>query len=463
MSYETYFQNLREQQLDELKQWLSIPSISALSAHKADMNKAAEWLADALTRAGLENVEVHQTDGHPIVYADHLHAPGKPTVLVYGHYDVQPVDPLHLWTTPPFEPDIRDGKLYARGATDDKGQVFLHIKAIEAILNQEERLPVNIKLCIEGEEEVSSRSLPPFLTTNRDKLATDVVLISDTSLLEPGKPAISTGLRGLCSLEITVNTSNTDLHSGTYGGGVPNALHALVSLLATLHDDRGRVSVEGFYEGVPELSLLMREEFAKQMMDEDQLKASIGLDALYGEEGFFFVERVGARPTLELNGVYGGFQGEGTKTVIPKEAHAKITCRLVGDQDPQDILDKIKRHLQKHVQPGAKLKVKDGEKGRAFNIDPSDRMLQLAADAYEDVYGTRALFTKDGGSIPIVATFSRELATPVVMMGFGLPDENLHAPNEHFHLYNFDKGLLTIVSFLKRLRDFFDHQAVQRK
>jgi len=451
MSYETYFQNLREQQLDELRQWLSIPSISALSAHKADMNKAAEWLADALTRAGLENVEVHQTDGHPIVYADHLHAPGKPTVLVYGHYDVQPVDPLHLWTTPPFEPDIRDGKLYARGATDDKGQVFLHIKAIEAILKQEERLPVNIKLCIEGEEEVSSRSLPPFLTTNRDKLATDVVLISDTSLLEPGKPAISTGLRGLCSFEVTMSTANTDLHSGTYGGGVPNALHSLVSLLATLHDERGRVSVDGFYEGVPELSPLMREEFAKQMLDEDQLKASLGLDALYGEEGFSFVERVGARPTLEMNGVYGGFQGEGTKTVIPKEAHAKITCRLVGDQDPQDILDKIKRHLQKHVQPGAKLQFKDGEKARAFNIDPSDRMLQLAADAYEDVYGTRALFTKDGGSIPIVATFSRELAAPVVMMGFGLPDENLHAPNEHFHLYNFDKGLLTIVSFLKRL------------
>lgn len=451
MSYEAYFQNVREQQLDELKQWLSIPSISALSAHKADMSKAAEWLADALTRAGLENVEVHQTGGHPIVYADHLHAPGKPTVLVYGHYDVQPVDPLHLWTTPPFEPDIRDGKLYARGATDDKGQVFLHIKAIEAILKQEGQLPVNIKLCIEGEEEISSQSLPPFLTTNRDKLATDVVLISDTSLLEPGKPAISTGLRGLCSLEVTVNTANTDLHSGTYGGGVPNALHALVSLLATLHDDRGRVSVDGFYEGVPELSPLMREEFAKQMLDEDQLKASLDLDALYGEDGFSFVERVGARPTLELNGVYGGFQGEGTKTVIPKEAHAKITCRLVGDQDPQDILDKIKRHLQKHVQPGAKLQVKEGEKARAFNIDPSDRMLQLAADAYEDVYGTRALFTKDGGSIPIVATFSRELAAPVVMMGFGLPDENLHAPNEHFHLYNFDKGLLTIVSFLKRL------------
>ncbi|MDK8182025.1 dipeptidase [Paenibacillus sp. UMB4589-SE434] len=449
MSYETYFQQNREKHLTELKEWLSIPSISALSAHKEDVNKAASWLEKHLNSIGLENVVVHQTNGHPIVTADYLHAPGRPTILVYGHYDVQPVDPLNLWTTPPFEPDIRDGKLYARGATDDKGQLFLHIKAIEAILKEENGLPVNIKLCIEGEEEISSASLPPFLDANKDKLATDAVIISDTSLLEPGKPAISTGLRGLCSLEVEVNTANTDLHSGTFGGGVPNALHALVALLATLHDEQGRVAVEGFYKGVPELSPLMREEFAKQNMNEQALTDKLGLDTLYGEEGYSFVERVGARPTLELNGVYGGFQGEGTKTVIPKEAHAKITCRLVGDQDPQDMLDKIKAHLNKHIQPGATLKITDGEKARAFNIDPTDRMLQVAADAYASVYGTRALFTKDGGSIPIVETFSRVLEAPVVMMGFGLPDENLHAPNEHFNLENFDKGLLTIVEFLK--------------
>ncbi|CAM3024781.1 dipeptidase [Paenibacillus sediminis] len=451
MSYETYFQNLREQHLDELKELLSIPSISALSEHKGDVNKAAEWIANLLKKAGLENVEVHQTNGHPIITADHLHAPGKPTILVYGHYDVQPVDPLHLWTTPPFEPDIRDGKLYARGATDDKGQLFLHIKAVEAILKQEGKLPVNIKFCIEGEEEISSPNLPPFLDANRDKLAADAVLISDTALLEPGKPAISTGLRGLCSLEVSINTANTDLHSGTFGGGVPNALHALVDLLASLHDKDGRVAVEGFYEGVPQLSPMMREEFAKQKFDEKKLAESLELDTLYGEAGYSFVERTGARPTLELNGVWGGFQGEGTKTVIPKEAHAKITCRLVGDQDPEDILAKINRHLRKYVQPGAKLTIIDGEKARAFNIDPSERVLQVAADAYEQVYGTRALFTKDGGSIPIVETFSRVLEAPVVMMGFGLPDENLHAPNEHFNLENFDKGLLTIVEFLKRV------------
>ncbi|WP_213621134.1 dipeptidase [Paenibacillus sp. J22TS3] len=449
MDYKAYFENLREQHLTELKDLLTIPSISALSEHKPDVARAANWIADALTRAGLEHVEVHETQGHPIIYADHLHAPGKPTVLIYGHYDVQPVDPLHLWETPPFEPSIRDGKLYARGATDDKGQLFLHIKAVEALLSQESALPVNVKFCIEGEEEVSSPNLPLFLEENKDKLAADVVLISDTSLIEKGKPAISTGLRGLCSLEVSVHTANTDLHSGSFGGGVPNALHAIVSLLASLHDDQGRVAVEGFYQGVPVLSEEMKAEFKKMNFNEEGLRQDLGLDTLYGEEGFSFVERTGARPTLELNGVYGGFQGEGSKTVIPKEAHAKITCRLVGDQDPQDILDKIERHLKAHTQPGAKLTVKQMEKAFAFNIDPSHPMLQKAADAYERVYGTRALFTKDGGSIPIVATLSRVLSAPAVMMGFGLPDENLHAPNEHFNLENFDKGLLTIVEYLK--------------
>ncbi|WP_213535266.1 dipeptidase [Paenibacillus sp. J45TS6] len=451
MDYKAYFENNREQHLNELQEWLSIPSISALSEHKGDVHKAAEWLAAKLTEAGLEHVEIHETKGHPLITADYLHAEGKPTVLVYGHYDVQPVDPLHLWETPPFEPSIRDGKLYARGATDDKGQLFLHVKAVEAILKQEKELPVNIKFCIEGEEEVSSPNLPLFLEENKEKLTADVVLVSDTSLLAPGKPAISTGLRGLCSLELSLNTANTDLHSGSYGGGVPNALHAMVELLSTLHDKQGRVSVEGFYNGVQELSPEMREEFAKQQFDEEKLKQDLGLDALYGEEGYSFVERIGARPTLELNGVYGGFQGEGTKTVIPKEAHAKITCRLVADQDPQACLDAIEAHLNAHTPVGAKLTITPKEKAFAFNIDPSHPMLQKAADAYETVYGTRALFTKDGGSIPIVEKLSSTLNAPTVMMGFGLPDENLHAPNEHFNLENFDKGLLTIVDYLKRV------------
>lgn len=451
MNYETYFQNHREQHLEELKELLRIPSISALSEHKSDITQAANWIADKLRQAGMDKVEVHPTTGNPVIYAEHLQAPGCPTVLVYGHYDVQPVDPLHLWETPPFEPTIRDGKLYARGATDDKGQLFLHIKAVEAILKEEQKLPVNIKFCIEGEEEISSPSLPAFLESHAEMLAADAILISDTSLLEPGKPAICTGLRGLCELEISVHTANTDLHSGTFGGGVPNALHALVSLLTSLHDEQGRVAVEGFYEGVHDLTPEIREEFAKQKFNEDKLKTSLGLDSLYGEEGFSFVERTGARPTLELNGVYGGFQGEGSKTVIPKEAHAKITCRLVGQQDPQATLDKVERHLHANIQSGAKITVVKGESARAFTIDPSDPMLQKAADAYERIYGTRALFTQDGGSIPIVETLSRVLSAPAVMMGFGLPDENLHAPNEHFNLENFDKGMLTIVEYLKSL------------
>ncbi|GIO30030.1 MULTISPECIES: dipeptidase [Paenibacillus] len=451
MDYKNYFQGNRDKHLNELKEWLSIPSISALSEHKGDVKRAAQWLADTMTRAGLENVTIHETKGHPIVYADYMHAEGKPTVLVYGHYDVQPVDPLNLWQTPPFEPDIRDGKLYARGATDDKGQLFLHIKAVEAILAEEKELPVNIKFCVEGEEEVSSPNLPIFLEEHQDKLKADVVLISDTSLLEKGKPAICTGLRGLCSLEVALYTANTDLHSGTYGGGVPNALHAMVSLLNSLHDEKGRVSVEGFYKGVLELTPEDREEFKKQNVDENKLKQDLGLDELFGEEGFTFAERTGARPTLELNGVYGGFQGEGSKTVIPKEAHAKITCRLVGHQDPQDILDKIEKHIYSHVPAGAKVVVTPMEKGNPFTIDPSTPVLQKAADAYEHVYGTRPVFTRDGGSIPIVETFSRVLEAPVVCMGFGLPDENLHAPNEHFNLENFDLGLLTIVDFLKRV------------
>ncbi|WP_187375184.1 dipeptidase [Paenibacillus antibioticophila] len=451
MDYQSYFQSNKDKHLQELGELISIPSISALSEHKSDMNRAAEWVADSLRRAGMEQVEIYPTDGHPIVYGEHVHAPGKPTVLVYGHYDVQPVDPLELWESPPFEPTIRDNKLFARGATDDKGQIFLHVKAAEALLQLDKELPVNLKFCIEGEEEVTSPNLPSFLTEHQDKLAADVVLISDTALLEPGKPAICTGLRGLCSLEVSVRTANTDLHSGTYGGGVPNSLHVLVDLLASLHDKQGRVAVEGFYEGVPEMTDLIREEIEKLQFSEEGLKQTLALDTLYGEEGFGFIARTGVRPTLELNGVYGGFQGEGTKTVIPKEAHAKITCRLVGDQDPQDVLDKIEAHLQAQLLPGAKLEVKQLERARAFSIDPSDPMLQKAADAYEKVYGTRALFTKDGGSIPIVETLSRVLKAPAVMMGFGLPNENLHAPNEHFHLENFDKGLLTIVEYLKSL------------
>ncbi|SFL58503.1 Acetylornithine deacetylase/Succinyl-diaminopimelate desuccinylase [Paenibacillus sp. 1_12] len=453
MTFQSYFENRKEQHMQELKEWLSIPSISALSVNKPDVCRAAEWLSEALKRAGLENVSIHETKGHPVVYADYVRGEDKPTVLVYGHYDVQPVDPLGLWETPPFEPTVRDGKLYARGATDDKGQLFLHIKAVEAFLEQGLPLPVNIKFCVEGEEEIGSPHLPSFLEQNRELFAADYVLISDTSLLEKGRPAISTGLRGLCSLEVAVTSARTDLHSGSYGGGVPNALHAIAALLTSLHDEQGRVTVAGFYDDVPELSDLDREEFAKLAFDEEKLKQELGLDELYGEEGYSFVERVGARPTLEVNGLYGGFQGEGTKTVIPRVATAKITSRLVGTQNPQDILDKVERHLKAHIQSGATVTVTQLERGNPFTMNPATPVLQKAADAYERVYGVRPVFTKDGGSIPIVEAFSRLLDVPVVLMGFGLPDENLHAPNEHFNLENFDLGLLTITTFLQLLSE----------
>jgi acetylornithine deacetylase/succinyl-diaminopimelate desuccinylase-like protein len=451
MNYERYFSENKDQHLSELMEILSIPSISALSDYRPDMFRAANWLANQLIHAGMEHVEIHLTDGFPIVTAHYLHAPGKPTVLVYGHYDVQPVDPLPLWTSPPFKPEIRDGKLYARGATDDKGQLFLHIKAVEAILKQEGTLPINIKFCIEGEEELTSPNLPSFLEENQRMLAADVLLISDMAMLEKGRPSITVGLRGVCSLEVSVRTANSDLHSGLFGGGVPNALNALVTLLASLHDKAGKVTVEGFYEGVPEITPSMRAEVVEMNHDEEAVRKSLGLDALYGEEGYSFIERVGVRPTLDFNGVYGGFQGEGLKTVIPREAHAKISCRLVGEQDPQDIINKITRHLEVTIQSGAKLFVKSGFQVPAFSLDPRNAFLQLAADAYEEVYGIRPLYTRDGGTIPVVEMFSRVFQAPVVLMGFGLPDEKLHAPNEHFNLENFDKGLLTITSFLKRL------------
>jgi acetylornithine deacetylase/succinyl-diaminopimelate desuccinylase-like protein len=453
MTFQSYFERSRDLHLQELKEWLSIPSISALSTHKPDISRAAEWLSNALIRAGLENVSIRSTEGNPVVYADYIREGERPTVLVYGHYDVQPVDPLNLWETPPFEPTERDGKLYARGATDDKGQLFLHIKAVEAFLKQGLPLPVNVKFCIEGEEEIGSPHLPSFLEQNREPLAADYVLISDTSLLEKGRPAISTGLRGLCSLEVKVTTAKTDLHSGSFGGGVPNSLHALVALLASLHDGQGRVAVSGFYDDVQELSDLERGEFIKLAFDENKLKEDLGLDSMYGEAGYSFVERVGARPTLEVNGLYGGFQGEGTKTVIPCEAIAKITSRLVGNQNPQDILDKIERHLKEHIQLGANVSVTQMERGNPFTMDPATPVLQKAADAYERAYGIRPVFTKDGGSIPIVEAFSRLLSVPVVLMGFGLPDENLHAPNEHFNLENFDLGLITISTFLQLLAE----------
>lgn len=450
-NFTTYFSEHREAHLEELKQFLRIPSVSTLSKHKPDMERAAQWTADALIKAGMENVEIIPTKGHSLVYGDWLHAPGKPTALIYGHYDVQPVDPLNLWTTPPFEPDIRDDKLYARGATDDKGQFFMHIKAVEAWMKLTESLPVNVKFCIEGEEELGSPHLPDFLDAHTEKLKADVVVISDSPMLAKGKPAIYYGLRGLCALQIDVKGAKSDLHSGGYGGAVPNSIHALVEILATMHDQDGRVAVEGFYDKVTSLTPEERKAFSQLPYDETKLLQNLELSALYGEKGYTYLERIGARPTLEINGIYGGFQGEGTKTVIPAEAHAKITCRLVGKQDPEEIWDLIEKHIERHTLPGIKVTVSRQDKGNPFVMPFDHPVIQAAANAYENSCGAAPYYARSGGSIPIAEALHRLLEAPVVLMGFGLPDENLHAPNEHFNLENFDKGLLTICQYWNEL------------
>lgn len=445
-----FLSNHHNQNVEELKELLRIPSISSLSEHKEDIQKAASWISNKLKKIGMEHVEIIQAKGHPIIYADWIHQENAPTVLVYGHYDVQPVDPIDLWVTPPFEPAIRDEKIFARGATDDKGQMFLHIKAVETLLESEGKLPVNIKFCIEGEEEIGSPHLPPYLSENKEKLSCDVVVISDSDMWDKGVPAITYSLRGLCALEVSLKTANSDLHSGMFGGGVQNANHLLVQLLSNLHDTNGKVNVDHFYDDVVELTEFEKEQIKALGFDEEKLKESLGLtDFTGGENKYSYPERISSRPTLEINGLWGGFQGEGTKTVIPNEAHAKITCRLVHNQQPEKIQELIKKHLEEYAPKGCTVKVSLGDTGNPFLTPVDSPMIKKAAEAYKNVYGQSPVYKREGGSIPIVSDFNQSLNVPVVLMGFGLPDENLHAPNEHFNLENFDKGILTICSFLE--------------
>ena len=445
---DAYFAQHRDTHLKELNDFLRIPSISSLSEHKQDMQVAASWLAAAMKRINLENISIDETGGHPVVYADWLHAPGKPTILFYGHYDVQPVDPLNLWETPPFEPTVRDNKLFARGSSDDKGQVFMHLKAIEALFALEGTLPVNVKFIIEGEEEIGSPNLPPYVEKNKEKLAADLILISDTSLYAPGKPAVCYGLRGLTGVQIDVHGAKGDLHSGLYGGGVQNAIHALAQILASFRDEHGTIQVEGFYDNVRPLSEEERQAYRDLNFDEEALKEEVGVKQLFGEKGYSYLEQTWARPTLEVNGVFGGFSGEGIKTVLPAEAGAKITCRLVPDQDPDEIVALLKAHVEKHKPAGVDITISEFDKGAPY-ITPFDHpVIQAAGRSYEYVYEVPTAFIRGGGSIPIVAAFDQILALPVVLMGFGLTSENFHAPNEHFHLENFDKGLRVLGDYL---------------
>jgi acetylornithine deacetylase/succinyl-diaminopimelate desuccinylase-like protein len=443
-----YFTDHRADHLEELKAFLRIPSISSLTEHKDDVRKAAEWLRDAMEKAGLENAEVFETDGHPVVYADWLHAEGKPTVLVYGHYDVQPVDPLNLWETPPFDPHVRDNKLYARGASDDKGQTFMHVKAVEALLQSEGELPVNIKFIVEGEEEIGSPTLPKYVEENQEQLKADLIVISDTGMQGPGRPAVCYGLRGLAGIQIDVKGPKGDLHSGLYGGAVQNPLHAIVEILQSFRDKEGVIQVEGFYEDVLEVSDEERAEFAALQFDLEQEKQDLGITEDFGEKGYSFVERTWIRPTLEINGITGGFSGEGIKTVLPSQASAKITCRLVPNQDPDDIVAKLHAHVEANKPAGVTVTISDFDKGQPFLTPYDHPAIQAAGRSYEKVYNVKTAFTRMGGSVPIVAVFDQVLGLPVVLMGFGLASENFHAPNEHFHLENFDKGLRVISDYL---------------
>lgn len=450
---DTYLRDAQARQLRELQDWLRIPSISTLTAHKGDVQNAATWLVDNMRAAGLENVTLIETDTLPMVYADWLHAGrDKPTVLIYGHFDVQPVDPLNLWETPPFEPTIRGDDLFARGASDDKGQTFIHVKAVEALLQSTGTLPVNVKFIIEGEEESGSTAINDYVPMHSDQLAADAVLISDTHILAPDRPAILYGLRGMWRAEITVTGASHDLHSGSYGGAIHNANQALAEILAALHDEQGRVTVPGFYDHVRELAPEEREVLARVPYGDAEILEDSGAPTVWGEPEYTVVERTGARPTLEINGMWGGFIEDGFKTVIPSKAFAKISCRLVPYQDATKIGQQVTAYLQQLTPPTVKLEVRAYNEGGPAFLTPYDSpAIQAASRAYAQVFGTEPLYTVEGGGIPVVTVFQEVLHTPIVLMGFGLPDDNLHAPNEKFHLPNFYNGIRTSIAFLHEM------------
>jgi acetylornithine deacetylase/succinyl-diaminopimelate desuccinylase-like protein len=434
--------------VDQLKDLLRIPSISTDSAYDADTRRAADWIADDLRNIGIPTVEVMETDGHPIVYAEIGNDPGKPTVLIYGHYDVQPPDPLELWDSPPFEPVEKDGIIYARGACDDKGQVFMHVKASEAYLKTAGELPLNLKFMIEGEEESGSVHLVPFIEQNKELLAADVVMISDTSLFADGVPSITYGLRGLAYVEVMLTGPERDLHSGVYGGGIENPVNALCKMIADLHDENHRVTIEGFYDTVRDLSDEERESFRALPFDEQAWLEEAGAPATKTEAGFSTLEGISARPTLDVNGIWGGYTGEGAKTVLPSQANAKISCRLVPDQTPDDITEKLRRHFEKHVPETMTLDFKDLHGGHAAIVDTKSPAMKAAAEAMEAVFGSPPYFTREGGSIPVVADFKRILGLDSVLMGFGLDSDAIHSPNEHFGIDRFHQGIEASIRFL---------------
>ena len=451
MDLHQYIEAKREEHLTDLYEILRIPSVSAQSEHKADIERAAQWVADRLRRVGLDAVEVVPTKMHPLVYAESLRAPGRPTVLFYGHYDVQPAEPLDLWTSPAFEPTIRNGNLYGRGTADDKGQVHIHIRALDALRQTSGKLPINIKVLIEGEEEVGSVSLWDYVNANKAKLKADALVVSDTSMLALGVPSITYGLRGLNYYEIEITGPAQDLHSGIFGGAVPNPLAVLAELFSKLHDKNFRVTVPGFYDGVADLSRAESQALNALPFSNKAFRKTVGAPALCGEKGYSIVEQLWCRPTLDLNGIWGGYTAEGAKTVIPSKAHAKFSTRLVPKQDPDKVARAVERYIRKLLPMTVTCTFKVLSKGKAWVAPYTHPFFEAAHVALEKGFGKRAVFIREGGSIPFVTQMYDTFKVPCLLLGFGLPDENAHAPDEHIALENYFGGIKAVADFYQGL------------
>ncbi len=448
----TYFEQHQADFLEGLKTFLRIPSISTLPEHKLDVRRAAEFAVSELRAAGMTAAGLIEGDGNPLVYAEWLGAPGKPTILFYGHYDVQPPDPLDEWKSPPFEPEVRGDNIYARGACDDKGQVYIQIKAVEALLKTTGKLPVNVKFLLEGEEETGGEHIEAYVKTKPPRLAADAAVVCDTEMFAPELPTICVGLRGLVYYELIVQGADHDLHSGVYGGAAPNPMQAMAEIICALKDRDGHILIPGFYDRVTPPSAKEREAWSRLPLDEKEYtEKEMGARELVGEPGVPLLERVWARPTLEVHGIRGGFTGEGAKTVIPARAVAKISTRLVGDQDLAESIAQTRAAVQAACPRGVTAELKLLSAGAPSLTNPDNRFIHAAAQALEETFGSPTVYIRSGGSIPIVGVFDRYLGIPSVMMGFGLPDDNLHAPNEKFHLPNFYRGIQTVARYLEIL------------
>ena len=442
-----YIHRNRDRYIAELKEFLTIPSISNNAENRADMERCAEFLRDQLETIGMQRAAVFPTQGHPIVYGEWLGAPGRPTVLFYGHYDVQPVDPLDLWISGPFEPTVRDGEIYARGAIDDKGQVWMNLKAAEAHLQDQGTLPVNLKLLLEGEEEVGSAHLDTFIQSHQELLKADVALISDTPMFDRGIPSICYGLRGLAYFQLDLKGSSQDLHSGSFGGTVINPNFALAQIISSLKDSEGRILIPGFYDDVAPMSDREKEELSRLPFDRERFRAEVGAPELFGEKGYGTLERIWSRPTLEVNGLCGGFTGEGAKTVIPATAMAKISMRLAPDQDPDRIAHLFERHLKTITPDSVELTLTRMHGGKPWLTPIDHPAIRAASRAFEKGFGASPVFVREGGTIPVVTTLAETLGLSTVLMGVGLPDENAHAPNERMDLGNYQNGIVSVAHF----------------